>query len=135
MEYVMVPVPEELVAQVKDYMSWQLNAPKVAENPEAVRHVLDAADPKLQTMVRYVAEVTADDGVPTLTDIGAAADMTPREVMGCIGDLGARLFGAGRAQPLILPGPDIRDRPEGVSEYAHKVARMSRADAEAILGF
>lgn len=129
----MVPVPEELVAQVKDYMAWQVTAPKVAENPEAVRDVLDAADPKLRTMVRYVAEVTVDDGVPTLTDIAAAADMTPREVMGCIGDLGARLTGAGRTLPLIMPGPDWRDRPEDVSEYAHKVARMTRADAEAVL--
>jgi len=131
----MVPVPEELVGQVKAFLDWGLNEPKVAENPEAVRTVLNAADDQLRRLVLHIASVTDEDGTPTITEAGAATDMTPREVMGSLGDLHQRLAAAGRRNPLTLPRPDPSERPEEVAEYAHRLLHMSAADAAAILDF
>ena len=131
----MVPVPEELVDQVKNYVAWNLSGPKFAEHPDAVARVLEEADEKLRTMIFYVARTVADDDrVPSLMEVAEATDLAPREVMGCMGDLGERLFAAGRRLPLLLPRPATDERPEGVSAYAHRLVHMSAADAELVLG-
>lgn len=131
----MVPVPEELVEEVKTYMTWKLAAPKVVESPEALRTVFDEADPELREFIRYVARITADEGNPTLVDTAEACGMNPREVIGSIGDLHTRLQAAGRGAILILPRLDPRERPDHISEWQHRVLHMGKADADLIATF
>jgi len=131
----MVPVPEELVDQVKKYMTWKLNRPKVAANPDAVRIVYDEIDTEMRRLVRYTAEVTDQGDTPTLTQVAEACDMNPREVVGSLTELSALLQASGRAEPLILPRVDVGPRPDGVTEWAHRVLEMTEADARLILGF
>ena len=129
----MVPVPEELVTSVKDYMKWKLNAPKVAERPDAVQTVWEEADAPLRSMLHYTARITMEDGLPTLTEVAEACGMSKREVIGAVGDLQGRLRSAGRASLLILPRDDPRERPDGVGEWEHRVLNMSEVDAKLII--
>lgn len=125
----MVPVPEEIVAEVKDWMAWNLNAPKVAENPDAVRQVVEEADPDLRSLILHTAAVTNDGGLTALVDAAEGTGMSPREVMGAVGDLHARIVAAGRPTPLIMARVDPRDLPEGRHDSLHRVLHMSEADA------
>lgn len=131
----MVPVPEELVDQVKAHMAWKLAGPKIAENPDAVRLVFDEADPDLRNLIHYVAQATVDGETPTLLEVSAAIDMPPRQVIGCLSELSVRLQAAGRANFFLLARVDPRERPEGVEEWEHRVLVMTDADAALTVGF
>lgn len=131
----MVPVPEELVDQVKAHVAWKLAGPKVAENPDAVRLVFDEADPELRNLILHVARATIDGETPTLLEVSAAIAMPPRQVIGCLSDLSVRLQAAGRPTFFLLARVDPRERPEGVAEFDHRVLVMADADAELVLGF
>lgn len=131
----MVPVPEELVDQVKNYMAWKLTAPKIVERPDALREVFDEADPGLRRLMSHVAEVTHADGMPTLIETAEECGMSPREVVGSFGDLHTRLRAAGRQALLVMPRVDPRERPDDVSEWHHRVLNMTEADAAVIVEF
>lgn len=131
----MVPVPEEIVDSVREFVAWKVGARKVVEQPEALRRLWDDLDDELRGMLRAVAERTVDGGYATLVDVSDATGMTKREVAGAVGEIFARLRDAGRAAPLLLIRPDTRERPEGVAEHEHRVLGMIEADAEEILGY
>lgn len=131
----MVPVPEELVDQVKAHMAWRLAGPKVAENPDAIRLVFDEGDPDLRNLILHVARATVEGETPTLLEVAAAIGMSTRQVVGCLSDLSVRLQAAGRATFFILARVDPRDRPDGVTDFDHRVLVMAEADAELVLGF
>ncbi len=135
MEYVMIPVPEELVDQVKSYAAWRAAAPKVAANPEALRIVYDEADAALRAIIDYTAQHTCDDGLPSLMEMADEIDMTPREVVGAIGELHSRVVAAGRKSPFIMLREDPREIPDGRSDWEHRVIHMSEADAAVISAF
>ena len=130
----MVPVPEELVDEVKDYLGWQLAVPQIVDNPDALKTVLAEADEVLTTIVQTTAEATIDEIRPTLTEVSRSAGINMREIVGALADLNSRIRVAGRAAPLILVRPDPRPRPDEVLEWEHRIVHMLVVDAKAILG-
>lgn len=129
----MVPVPEELVEEVKDYLAWQVAAPTVTENPEAVAAVLANADDQLRALIIATAEATADEIRPSLREVATQSGLSMREVIGSIVDVNARLQVEGREGPLIMMRPDPRPRPDDIPEWEHRIIHMLKADADSVL--
>ena len=117
------------------FMSWNLAAPRIAENPDAVRTLFDEVAPETRALIIHTAQITAVEEVPTLLGVAEACEMTTWEAVGRLTDLATRLQDAGRASWFILPQVDQRPRPDGMSEWDHRVLRMTDADAELVLGF
>lgn len=134
MEYVMVPVPEELVAEVKDYLDWNLATKGTVEpNADALRQVWDDTEPTIRTILRYTAEHCADDDPPHLLDVAREADVSSHTLMGMLIETNTRLRELGGPPMLVLMRPDVRERPADVREWDHKRCAMAKPVAEQIL--
>lgn len=130
----MVPVPEELVAEVKDHLDWNLAAQVDPNpNPEAIAEVWGGADATMRAVLWHTAEQCTDDRPPTLTELADHAEVSIHALVGLIADLAARSRAAGGPMALLMPRPDVRPRPDGVSEWEHRICAMTKPVAERIL--
>ena len=96
MEYVMVPVPEELTTQVDQYLRWNVgDLPPDFWPQDAIRGFVDSLDEQARTLLLHVA-VAAEQVVPV--SVRATAEATGcsvREALGIMMELNDAARGAG----------------------------------------
>lgn len=126
----MVPVPEELVDDVRRYVDWNLSAPAAeVDNPNALEEVIAATTGLMRVLVDRVAEVVLDGGAPSLPELAAEHSISTHEALGIMHDLNARLRSAGGPMALVLAQVDPTPKPEDRTDFDHRVFMMSLKNA------
>lgn len=88
MEYVMVPVPEEFVAQVTQYLHWNTGSlPPDAWPPDAIARLLGDLDEAARRVLLYVAKSAEEVVVVSVHDAAETAGCSDRELLGLIVEL------------------------------------------------
>jgi hypothetical protein len=104
MEYVMVPVPEEHVAEVEKFL--QLNtmktASKVLDHDTAAR-LLGGLEEHARAFLLQAAEAADERVAFTVGDAAEAAGCTEREVLGLTVELNNAFSDAGGPQLTVVP--------------------------------
>jgi hypothetical protein len=128
-EYVMVPVPEELEEQVQQYINFRVGNEVAADWSEhAVAEIYGQLDDAARTVVRAVAQGAVDDEPVTLARAAEIAGATRREILGIVLELVEQFRGlGGPVFPLLL-----LDVPEGVDQD-QRVIVMPRDGARVTL--
>jgi hypothetical protein len=96
MEYVMVPVPEEHVAEVAQYLQWSTaKLPSDVWDPDAISSFLQGLDQQARLLLLRAAECAEEVTVLTIPDAAEAAGCSEREILGLMMELNARIGAAG----------------------------------------
>jgi hypothetical protein len=136
-EYVMVPVPEELAAQVLTYVSWkdaQANAgPPLAEGQaatdEAIARAFVRLDDASRALVTVVATATLEPEQLSITEAARRARVTVREALGILLEVNAIVASEG-GPPLAFGGKDIGGPREGGFTWDSHVVMAPEALAQ-----
>ncbi|MFT5201558.1 MAG: hypothetical protein ACI9C1_000934 [Candidatus Aldehydirespiratoraceae bacterium] len=134
MEYVMVPVPEELVEEVKLFVQWEAGKQPPLENPPLLKDLVASTDQQAQAVLRYVAEASQDQIRPSLTEISTEFDLSIREIYGLVTQINNLSFRKGGPMAVVMIRPDGRAKPDDRDEFHHRVVMMADEIAELILG-
>lgn len=122
----MVPVPEELVDEVRRYVDWNLSAPAAeVDNPNALEEVIEATTGHMRVLVDRVAELVLDGKAPSLPDISAELSISTHEALGLMHDLNTRLRTAGGPMALVLAQLDPEPKPDDRTDFDHRLLMMS----------
>jgi hypothetical protein len=112
-EYVMVPVPEELADKVLTYVSWrdaQAKAgPPADEGPpngEAITRVFGRLDDPSRALLAVVAIAAVEGEELGVPDAARRAGVTAREALGILLEVNNILVGQG-APPISFGGRDV----------------------------
>ena len=85
LEYVKVPVPEELVAEVTQFMQWNLTKMDVSSFDAAdAARLLDELDEPGRRLVVRAAECSVETIVLTVPDAAELTGLSEREVIGFV---------------------------------------------------
>jgi transcriptional regulator with XRE-family HTH domain len=128
-EYVMVPVPEELEARVKEFVI-QRNASSLHSgwSQESIATFYGQLDEPSRTTIKAIARGVVDDEPVTIAKLAEVVGVTTREVLGITLELVHRLRALGGAAfPLFL-----LDAPEG-ADGDERPAVMPRDGAHMVL--
>jgi hypothetical protein len=135
MEYVMVPVPEEIVGEVRTFLAWGLIQNRdTLENPAALVEVAEAGDEPTRQLLRLLAEDTLEEKSTTLREAADALGTTTREVVGLAGELNFDVAQAGGGSLTIIGKVDPRPIEPGVKQSDHRVLLMTEPVAKVIAG-
>jgi hypothetical protein len=140
MEYVMVPVPEELVEEVQLFLRWQTDfakpaaaVPEVALELAGVEALLAGLDEDARALLRLLARPEPGT-VPTIDGIAGALGRSPREVVGTVYEANVLLAEAGGLGAMITitplaEGATVHQRllalPEPVAVLVHAASEVS----------
>lgn len=126
----MVPVPEELVDDVRRYLDWNLAAPTVEiDNPDALEEVVGATTGHMRVLADRIAELILDGTAPTLPDLAAELSISTHEALGLMHDLNARLRNAGGPMAVVLAQVDPEPKPDDRTDFDHRLLIMSMKNA------
>jgi hypothetical protein len=102
MEYVMVPVPEEFVAEVTQYLQWNTGTPPPDFWPDdAIARFVEGLDESARAVLLHAARGSDGVVVMPVTDVAEATGCTPREVVGLVVELNEAARNAG-GPPFIM---------------------------------
>ena len=88
MEYVMVPVPQEFVAEVTQWLQWNTGTlPPDAWDDDAIVRFVENLDERARAVLLHVARGSDQVVVMPVTDVAAETGCTPREVIGLVVEL------------------------------------------------
>jgi hypothetical protein len=112
----MVPVPQELEAQVHQYLSWRLYSGEGGWSEESMAAFYEQLDEPSRVAVKMIASGVVQDEPVTVARIAQAAGTTARETLGIVLELVQRLRALGGPLfpfvPLETPeGEDDDQRP------------------------
>jgi hypothetical protein len=125
MEYVMVPVPEEIVDEVRAFLAWDVSGNTATpDNPEAIVGIYESSDAVVRAVLSTVAAASLDGFRPPLREVAETAGVNIHELIGVLADMNHRLRDAGGPMAAIMMRPDHRPRPDGVTEWEHRVMHM-----------
>jgi len=133
MTYVMVPVPEELVPEVKQFLRWNVVGPMMGTlDIDGTARFLESLDDEARRFLLVVAEAATDTRVLTVGDAAVETGCSEREALGLMAELNTavQFFGT---LPLGLVS---RDRPEdagGPDEEPRYTFNMRADIAELVL--
>jgi hypothetical protein len=132
-EYVMVPVPEELAAKVLTYVSWrdaQAEAgPPVDERPDdgdAIARVFARLDDPSRALVAVIAAAALEAEKLGIPEAARRAGVATREALGILLEVNNVLAGEGRP-PITFGWRDGGGLPEGEFTWEAFVAVMPDA--------
>ena len=138
MEYVMVPVPEELAEQVLTFLRWRDQA-KAAQPPdvrpdlgEAVARVFARLDDPSRALLAVIATAALDDEELGVPEAARRVGVTAREALGILLEVNNILAGEG-CPPITFGGRDVGASP-GEFTWESYTAVMAEAIAVHILG-
>jgi hypothetical protein len=143
-EYVMVPVPEELAPKVLSYVSWKGQPRLVSQlerqyaSPSTSVEAPDTGDPIARTLAglddagraiaRVIAWAALDEEQLTVPEAARRAGITTREAVGMILELGNRIVGEG-GPPLATFIKDGEGATAGEFTWDTRVVVMQEAVA------
>jgi hypothetical protein len=113
-EYVMVPVPEDLVDQVQRFMMLRdmrhVSEARVNVDAAKVREVVARLNPECRTMLFALAHVTLGGENPTIATLAEMVSWTPHETFGVVHELNALVWEAfGPWMSLVAAAaPDVQ---------------------------
>ncbi len=143
MEYVMVPVPEEYVAEVAQYLQWNTGeVPPDLWELDSVIRFLDGLDEQARTLLLHAAKCADDIVVLPVTEAAKVLGRSERETLGTLIELNdaARVAGGPlfvlatavlhettetgpKAWSVNMPGPLARLLVEASEERLRRQAR------------
>jgi hypothetical protein len=128
-EYVMVPVPDELEARVRDFVIQRGTASLHAGwSQESIAGFYDQLDEPSQIVIEVIARGVVDDEPVTVAKLAEVVGATTREVLGITLELVHRLRALGGAAfPLLL-----LDAPQG-ADGDQRPVMMPRDGAHVVL--
>lgn len=130
MEYVMVPVPEDLVEEVRDFMAWGMTTTTdEPENPDALAELYAGAGPEARAILNIVAAESIAEVRPTLTDVAERTGLSTHAVIGVLTELNYRLQKLRGPFAVVLVRDDPRPMPEGRNPWEHRILHMTRQTA------
>jgi hypothetical protein len=103
-EYVMVPVPQDLHARVMQYVEWRtVNAGTTGWDSGTVATLYEDLDEPSRTLLTRVARGVIDDEPVTLGAVASAAGISTREALGIVLELVHRFtVMGGPTFPLVM---------------------------------
>jgi hypothetical protein len=128
-DFVMVPVPPDLVERVQQYINWRVSGGVAADwSEDAVAELYGQLDDASRAVVRSVAQGAVDDEPVTVARAAEAAGTTNREALGIVLELVQRFRGLGGVTFPLL----VLDVAEGVGDD-QRVIVMPRDGARVAL--
>lgn len=128
MTHVMVPVPEEHLHEVREYLRWQAGPrPIPVPHAEALARACADLDATSRNLLDAVREALAEQRSLTTGELAAMFDQTHREVMGTIIEINERSRLAG-GPPVML----LRDAPDADTHLGERIVNMTRETADVI---
>ena len=135
MTVVMVPVPEELVDEVRHYlMVLAGRGSSEGWSDESVERLYDQLDEPARAVVTSIARTIADGELATVTAIAEATGTSVRDVRGIVVEVAHRFRALkGPAMPILVLDPtDGPDADKGLDDD-HRPIAMSDAGARIVL--
>jgi hypothetical protein len=118
-DYVMVPVPQDLVERVQQYVNWRVSGGVAADwTEDAVAELYRQLDDASRAVVWTVAQGVVDDEPITVARAAEAAGTTNREALGIVLELVQRFRGLGGVTFPLL----VLDVAEGVDDDQRVIA-------------
>jgi hypothetical protein len=103
-QYVMVPVPEELVEEVEFFLSWNVQAPKIGQrSSDALKRLIPETNEVERELLVTVGEAILRGEQVLLADAAATVGCSEYEVLGMIVDLNNRLQLRGGTGYMLMP--------------------------------
>jgi hypothetical protein len=147
MPYVMVPVPEEHVEEVMQFVLRAIEAASIEPwDAESINTTYNEVDEAARSLLAFVARAVADEGELADADAARQIQMTVRETSGIISDLAATTRKSNRPQLINLrvfserkPNGRMADRrmlqmDATVAEYVRAAEQAELRDAANPLG-
>jgi hypothetical protein len=104
MEYVMVPVPEEHVGDVENFLRVRTaKAMETGLDQEAAARLLHELDEHARRVLLDTASAAEEGVVRTIGDAAKAAGCTEREVLGLLVELNSTVASAGGPPLTVIP--------------------------------
>ncbi len=137
-EYVMVPVPEDLVEDFDGFMKWIVK--KDSESSGKEQELLEAgvgaylaAAPPARHFLATVARAAVDQVPISLADAAAEVGLGLHEAMGMVGEANINYVQLEGRGAMVFPAPNPVPIPEGCPAWAHNVMAMHPDVAEELL--
>jgi hypothetical protein len=103
-QYVMVPVPEELVEKVQFFLFWNVDAPKIGQrSSDALKRLIPETNEVERELLVAVSEAMLRGEQVLLADAAATLGCSEYEVLGMMVDLNNRLRLRGGTGFMIMP--------------------------------
>ncbi len=113
MEYVLVPVPEEIVPEVKQYLRWNASGPGLGQlDPDGAARFVASLDDRERRFLVVLADAAVESRVLTVADAAAKAGCNELEALGMMLRLNTSVQFYGTL-PLGLVARDEVEMPEG----------------------
>lgn len=128
----MVPVPDEVLDQVRAYLLFNVGGARTEPQLDPVHDVIEA-HPDLHRLVRFVADAVLEGEPITLRGLATALDTGVREVTGTIQEINLRVREAGGPAAVLLLQPDPSTMPDDSDPFEHRVVRLGRQLAQAVV--
>ena len=101
-EQVMVPVPEQHVAAVRQLINWGRTAEPDPWSSDQIAVVLDAVDDPTRSVLTTVAQDLTHDHITTVSELSARLGHTPREILGLTIEVNAVVHAKVPGQPFLV---------------------------------
>ena len=116
MTYVMVPVPEELVAEVKQFLRWGLAGPLLGDlDDDGAARFFASLDDEAAKFLLVVADAALESRVLPVAAAAAATGCSEREALGLMAELNTAVQYFGTL-PLGLVSRERAEGSEGSEE-------------------
>jgi hypothetical protein len=132
-EYVMVPVPEELAQQVLTYVSWRESQARTApladdrqEGADALARVFARLDDASRALVTVIAAAVADGEEVSVGEAARRARVTSREAIGILLEVNNVIAQEG-GPPLAFGGKDLGAAAPGEFSWDSYMVAMPNA--------
>lgn len=132
MAYVMVPVPDELVPEVRQFLRWNVAGPLLGElDEDGAARFFASLDDEARRFLLVVADAALEARVLPVAAAAAATGCSEREALGLMAELNTSVQYYGTL-PLGLVSRDQGEVPEGHDGEPPYTYTM-RADVAAIV--
>jgi hypothetical protein len=111
-EYVMVPVPDQLEARVREFLAQRAATGHAGWSDEVITRLYEQLDGPSRTAIEAIARGVVDDQPVTLSTLAKVAGTTTREMLGIALELVQHLQALGGPTFPIV----ILDSPEGADD-------------------
>lgn len=129
----MVPVPEDLVDEVQDFLAWGVKKPDNApKNPTAVAELYAEAPPEARALLQSVAVESLNEARPTLLDVAEGIGLSSHAIVGMLTELNFRLRALEGPMAIAMLRDDPRPMPEGRNPWEHRILHMTPEVAQLI---
>lgn len=131
--FVEIPVPLEILPQVKSYVKWNLSIERnQLENENAIAEALDLCDGELLALARLLATTSLELEELTLQSAAERLQTSPRYLQGMIANLNYLVAQRDGPQALIFRKRNHYVAEEAGDEWASAVLVMPTAFAELV---